>query len=94
MKEKIYFENNLVCSIASETIENSDEYVNKIDEEVKQDCESKAFVRLAEKIKKKFPRLPIVITADGLYVTQRVLQICKKTIGTTFFDTKKAELHR
>ena len=67
-----------MCSIASETIENSDEYVNKSDEEVKQDCESKAFVRLAEKIKKRFPRLPIVITADGLYVTQKVLQICKK----------------
>ncbi len=78
LEAKIYFENNLVCSIASETIENSDEYVNKSDEEVKQDCESKAFVRLAEKIKKKFPRLPIVITADGLYVTQRVLQICKE----------------
>ena len=78
LEAKIYFENNLVCSIASETIENSGEYVNKSAEEVKQDCESKAFIRLAEKIKKRFPRLPIVITADGLYVTQRVLQICKK----------------
>ena len=37
----------------------------------------KTFVRLAAKIKKKFPRLPIVITADGLYVTKKVLQICK-----------------
>lgn len=78
LEEKIYFGNNLVYSIASEMIENSDEYVNKSDEEVKQDCESRAFVRLAEKIKKKFPRLPIVITADSLYVTQRVLKICKK----------------
>lgn len=78
LEAKIYFGNNPVCSIASEIIENSEEYVNKRDEEVKQDCESKAFVRLAEKIKKKFPGLPIVITADGLYVTQRVLQICKK----------------
>lgn len=78
LEAKIYFGNNLVCSIASETIENSEEYGNKSGEEVKQDCESKAFVRLAAKIKKKFPRLPIVITADGLYVTQRVLQICKE----------------
>ena len=44
---------------------------------MKQDCESKAFIRLAEKIKKRFPRLPVIITADGLYVTQRVLQICR-----------------
>lgn len=44
---------------------------------MKQNCESKAFVRLAAKIKQKFPRLPIIITADGLYVTKTVLQICK-----------------
>ena len=78
LEAKIYFGDNLVCSIASETIENSDAYVNKSDEAVKQDCESKAFVRLAAKIKKKFPRLPIIITADGLYVTKNVLQICQE----------------
>ena len=78
LEAKIYLGNNLVCSIASEPIENSDEYVNQSEEAIKQDCESKAFVRLAAKIKKKFPRLPIVISADGLYVTQRVLQICKE----------------
>ena len=47
------------------------------DEAIKQDCERKAFVRLAGKIKQKFPRLPIIITADGLYVTKTVLEICK-----------------
>ena len=78
LEAKIYFGDNLVCSIASETIENSDAYVNQTDEAAKQDCESKAFVRLAAKIKKKFPRLPIIITADGLYVTKNVLQICKE----------------
>ena len=78
LEAKIYFGDNLVCSIASETIENSEAYVNQGEEAVKQDCESKAFVRLAAKIKKKFPRLPIIITADGLYVTKNVLQICKE----------------
>lgn len=77
LEAKIYFGENLVCSIASETIENSEEYINQSEEAVKQDCESKAFVRLAAKIKKRFPRLPIIITADGLYVTRNVLQICK-----------------
>ena len=77
LEAKIYFGENLVCSIASETIENSEEYINQSEEAVKQDCESKAFVRLAAKIKKKFPRLPIIITADSLYVTRKVLQICK-----------------
>lgn len=67
-----------MCSIASETIENSAEYVNQSDETVKQDCENKAFVRLVAKIKKKFPRLPIIIAADGLYVSRTVMQICKE----------------
>ena len=55
MEAKLYLGNNLVCSIASEPIQNSEEYINQREEEVKQDCESKAFVRLAEKIKKRFP---------------------------------------
>lgn len=78
LEAKVYFGDNLICSIATETIENSEEYINQSDEATKQDCESKAFIRLAAKIKKKFPRLPIIITADGLYVTKNVLQICKE----------------
>jgi hypothetical protein len=44
----------------------------------KQDCERKAFVRLAEKLKRAFPRLPICILADGLYPYQTFFEICKK----------------
>lgn len=78
LEAKVYLGNNLVCSVASETIQNSEEYVHQSEERVKQDCESKAFIRLAEKIKQRFPRLPIVIIADGLYVSQKVLETCKK----------------
>ncbi len=77
LEAKIYFGNNLLCSIATEPILNSEEYVNQSDEAIKQDCESKAFIRLAAKIKKRFPRLPIIITADGLYVTHTVIDICR-----------------
>lgn len=77
LEAKIYFGNDLLCSIATEPILNSEEYVNQTEEVIKQDCESKAFVRLASKIKKQFPRLPIIITADGLYVSHTVLDICK-----------------
>ena len=69
-------QNNLVCSIASEAIQNSEEYINQSEKKIKRDCESKAFIRVAEKIKKQFPRLPIIITADGLYVSQKVIQTC------------------
>lgn len=74
LEAKLYLGNNLVCSIASEPIENSEEYIHQSEEKIKQDCESKAFIRLAKKIKKSFPRLPIVITVDGLYVSQKVIQ--------------------
>ena len=76
LEAKLYLRNNLVCSMASEPIENSEEYINQSEEKIKQDCESKAFVRLAKKIKKSFPRLPIIITVDGLYVSQKVIQTC------------------
>ena len=76
LEAKLYLGHNLVCSIASEPIENSEEYIHQSEEKIKQDCESKAFIRLAGKIKKNFPRLPIIITADGLYVSQKVIQIC------------------
>lgn len=76
---KLYLGNNLVCSIATEFIENTDEYNQKkmTEEAIKQDCESKAFKRLAEKLKKRFPRLPIIIVADGLYVNTNVIKTCK-----------------
>ena len=44
----------------------------------KQDCETKAFKRLAERIKKEYPRLPILISGDALYANKKVLEICKK----------------
>lgn len=54
LEAKLYLGNNLVCSIATEFIENTDEYNQKrmTEEAMKQDCESKAFERLAEKLKK------------------------------------------
>lgn len=42
----------------------------------KQDCESKAFGRIAVKLKKYFPRLPICILADGLYPNDTFMQTC------------------
>lgn len=80
LEAKIYFGNNLIASIATETIENSEEYQNKkyTEEAIKQDCESNAFIRIAGKIKKRFPRLPVCIVADGLYVNEKVMNLCKK----------------
>jgi hypothetical protein len=42
----------------------------------KQDCEMRAFHRLAERIKKAFPRLPIMLLLDGLYANGPVIERC------------------
>lgn len=44
----------------------------------KQDCEQKAFQRLAEKIKKRFPRLPVQVLLDGLYANGPVIEFCRR----------------
>ena len=63
---------DMVFSIGSEFVENEEENVDK------QDCETKAFKRLAAKIKKEYPRLKIIIGADALYASKPVMDICKE----------------
>ena len=62
----------MVFSIGSEFVENEAENVGK------QDCEIKAFKRLAKKIKKEYPRLKIIISGDALYANKPVMDICKE----------------
>ena len=44
----------------------------------KQDCELKAFGRLAARLKKEFPRLPILVLLDGLYPNGPLMALCQK----------------
>jgi hypothetical protein len=44
----------------------------------KQDCELKAFKRLAVTLKKKYPKLPICLLGDSLYACEPVFEICNK----------------
>jgi len=59
-------------SLASEWIE------NPVGDFVKQDCEREAFKRLAKKLKKHYPRLPVCILADGLYPCKNAFKICEE----------------
>ena len=61
LEAKIVTENGFSISLCTEWIENPDK------EYKKQDCERKAFTRLAEKLKAAYPRLNICLCADGLY---------------------------
>lgn len=63
---------DIVISIDSEFVENEDENVEK------QDCEIRAFYRMAERIKTEHPRLPIIITGDALYACEPVIETCKE----------------
>jgi hypothetical protein len=73
LEAKLVTSSGLAISLASEFIENP-----AAKDYQKQDCEQMAFRRLAVKIKKYFPRLPICILADGLYPNNTVFTICEK----------------
>lgn len=87
LEAKIVCKNGFSISIATEWLKNP---VNK--EFDKQDCELKAFLRLAKKIKKQYPRLPIVIAADGLYPNKTVFDICKQNNWRFIFTFKDGNL--
>ena len=70
---KLVTSNGMAISLCTEWIANNPD--NLFD---KQDCEHNAFKRLAIKLKKSYPRLPICITADGLYPNQYFFAICLK----------------
>ncbi len=61
LEAKLITPSGLAISLATEWI------VNPEGEYDKQDCERKAFTRLAAQLKKRHPRLPICLTADGLH---------------------------
>lgn len=79
LEAKLYLGNGLMVSIGTETIENDKDYIKYkySEEERKQDCEIKAFKRLVKKIKQAFPRLPICVVADGLYVAENIMDLCE-----------------
>lgn len=70
LEAKLIGPNGFAFSMMSEFIENPGE------DPKKQDCELKAFYRLAPRLKAAFPRLPILLTLDGLYACGPVFQIC------------------
>lgn len=61
---------DIVISIDTEFVENEDENVEK------QDCELRAFYRMAERLKKEYPKLPIIISGDALYACEPVITTC------------------
>lgn len=71
LEAKLVLANGFAFSIMTEFIENRDPQASK------QDCELKAFYRLAERLKQRFPRLPICLLLDGLYAGGPTFQLCE-----------------
>ena len=82
LEAKLITPNGFALSLGTEWIENPNEEYDK------QDCERKAFTRLAKKLKQDYPRLPICLTADSLYPYQGFFDTCKK-YGWNFILTFK-----
>lgn len=72
LEAKLVTENGFCISLATEWIINDNDKPYD-----KQDCEQNAFKRLAQKLKKAFPRLLICILADALYASSPVMDICE-----------------
>ena len=71
LEAKLVTRDGFVFSVMTEFVENPGEHPTK------QDCELKAFYRLAERLKKRFPRLPICLLLDGLFAGGPTFSICE-----------------
>jgi hypothetical protein len=74
LEANLAFANGLTIPLMSEFLSytEGDQLTNK------QDCELKAFQRLAPRLKKLFPRLAILLLLDGLYPNGPILQLCRR----------------
>jgi hypothetical protein len=72
LEAKLLTSNGFAFSLMTEFIENPGQQVTK------QDCELKAFYRLAERLKSQFPRLPLLLSLDGLFAGGPTFDLCRR----------------
>jgi len=70
----VILDNGITLPLMTEFLNNRD-YLDVFSN--KQDSERKAFYRFAERIKKRFPKLKISVTMDGLYACGPVIKTCR-----------------
>jgi hypothetical protein len=78
LEAKLLTSTGLALSLASEFIENPPGRTPTDYQEQKQDCELKAFDRLAATLKAAFPQLRLCLNFDSLYGCGRVFALCQK----------------
>lgn len=72
LEAKLVTPNGFAFSLMTEFIENTKPNPTK------QNCELKAFYRLADRLKKRFPRLPILLSMDGLFAGGPTFDLCRR----------------
>ena len=97
LEAKLVTPTGLALSLASEFIENPPGRTPTDYQEQKQDCELKAFDRLAATLKAAFPQLRLCLCFDSLYGCGRAFAVCKKHhwhFVVTFKEGRTPELWR
>lgn len=79
---------DIVISIDTEFVENEKENVEK------QDCEIRAFYRMAKRIKRNYPKLSIILSGDALYACKPVIEICIKNKWQYILRLKEERMKR
>ena len=82
LEAKLVEPSGLALSLATEFIENTEQGQRPAFsdyEQVKQDCELKAFTRLAANLKKDFPQTRFCLGGDALYACGPVFEICQRS---------------
>jgi len=74
LEASLAFQNGMTIPLMSEFLDYTKGDTNR----KKQDCETKAFKRLACRLKKTFSKLSIMLLLDGLYANGPVMEICRK----------------
>jgi hypothetical protein len=74
LEANLVFPNGMSIPLMSEF----SSYANGDTETKKQDCEQKAFKRLAKRLKGAFSRLSIMVVLDGLYPNGPIMELCRK----------------
>ena len=72
LEAKLVLPNGFAFSVMTEFVENPGEHPTK------QDCELKAFYRLAKRLKQAFPHLPICLSMDALFAGGPTMTICEE----------------
>jgi hypothetical protein len=82
LEARLIIATGITVSLASVPVQNPEGEYDK------QDCEIKAFPRLAETLKRRFPQLRICLPGDSLYACQGAFEICRQN-GWSFIAVFK-----